>query len=136
MADDYLFYDEDYEDISDWDEGSDSNDKAKDDNTNNIVAKQNKISEQKVDPEPDEEKMAPQTIKNGTTEPLSTPNKTVLTTSNNANDVMVMSRSPTALSIPYIPKSTASSFILHKYSVFTSKVMYVYMDDVYKYNIK
>ena len=120
MADEYLFYDEDYEDISDWDEESDSNDKIKD-QASKPVAKQNKISEQKVDPECEEEKKEPSPpTKNGTTAPT-TPPKALLSTSNNANDVMV-SRSPTAICIPYIPKSTASSFILHKYSVFTTKV--------------
>ena len=125
MADDYLFYDEDYDDdMSDWDEGSASNDETKDDNDNKPDTKNNGISEQKIDPDPDKESKLvspPINNSNGTTALPSTPNKTLLSTSNNTKDIMV-SRSPTALSIPYIPKSTASSFILHKYSVFTTKV--------------
>ena len=125
MADDYLFYDEDYDDdMSDWDEDSNSNQETNDDNANKPDTNNNAISEQKIDPDPDKEsKMSSPPINNsnGTIALPSTPNKTILSTSNKANDVMV-SRSPTALCIPYIPKSTASSFILHKYSVFTTKV--------------
>lgn len=109
MADDYLFYEEDYEDISDWDDESDGNNDEN--NTHHVEQyKEDQEEEKKISLSPSSPTST--SIKNGASIKSTPKNKTQFTTST-SNDYIC----------PYVPsKTTSSSFIVHKYSVFTTKV--------------
>eukprot|EP01084_Bolivina_argentea_P097605 175455_1 len=92
MADEYLFYEEDYDDISDWDEESDENN-----NDTNNISTPDKSSPTKSPLKQDESEEKKYSIASNT--------------NMNKNG------------LSYIPKSTSSSFIRHKYSVMTQKDM-------------
>ena len=108
MADDFLFYEEDYEEISDWDEESDAANNettttkhvsnSRNNEASKLSSKNNDGSEEKKDDK-------------------SSPSKTQITSSSK----LIASRCPKSSALPYIARTASSSFICHKYSIFTPK---------------